>query len=234
MNKVKAKIYNQTQLTKRCMKKKDLVCSCSHSEKMPKWTTTTERNLFEKLFRRYSLHSQNDWPWDHTENIWQNCGPRFHSVNVDQMEKVTFKTYRKPSDTGNLSNYYSCAPIHHKKYQVEKTLNKQFRCTTFVQKFCVFFTIQLRKLDENCLFRKMFGNDCIENTGRQLRRKIELSSEPQKNTQKASKFLLGWILKYCLAHEITCSEWKFTSVGQTCRKLTKRINNCQHLHSFVG
>ena len=52
----------------------------------------------------------------------------------------------------------------------------------------------------------MFGNDCIENTENQLRINIELSSELQKNTQKASKFLFGWILKYSLAHVMACSE----------------------------
>ena len=52
------------------------------------------------------------------------------NVNVDSGKKVTCGWYQKPTDTGTILNFKSCATLHYKKKNViEGTIHRVFRNT---------------------------------------------------------------------------------------------------------
>ena len=55
--------------------------------------------------------------------------------NVNSCKEIESEYYKKPTDTGVVSNFRSCAPIKRKKYILEETDQLIIRSTSTWQKF---------------------------------------------------------------------------------------------------
>ena len=52
------------------------------------------------------------------------------SINVQPDGNIFCTWYQKPSDTGTILNYRSCAPLQHKKSLIQGTIHRLFRATS--------------------------------------------------------------------------------------------------------
>ena len=52
------------------------------------------------------------------------------SINVQPEGNFFFTWYQKPSDTGTILNYRSCAPLQHKKRIKQRTIHRLFRANS--------------------------------------------------------------------------------------------------------
>ena len=57
------------------------------------------------------------------------------NINVDSRKKVTCGWYQKPTDTGTILNFRSCAPLQYKRNVVEGTVHRIFRSTSTWENF---------------------------------------------------------------------------------------------------
>ena len=57
------------------------------------------------------------------------------NINVDSCKKINYEWYKKPTDTGVVLNFRSCAATQHKKNIVEGTVHRVFRSTSTWQNF---------------------------------------------------------------------------------------------------
>ena len=51
-------------------------------------------------------------------------------INVNSCKEINCEWYKKPTDTGVVLNFRSCAPIQHKKNIGEGTVHRVFRSTS--------------------------------------------------------------------------------------------------------
>ena len=56
-------------------------------------------------------------------------------INVDSRKKVTCGWYQKPTDTGTILKFRSCAPLQYKRNVVEGTVHRIFRSTSTWENF---------------------------------------------------------------------------------------------------
>ena len=52
------------------------------------------------------------------------------NVNVSSKSNITCHWYQKPTDTGIIPNFRSCAPLHHKKNAIQRTVQRVFNATS--------------------------------------------------------------------------------------------------------
>ena len=57
------------------------------------------------------------------------------NINVNSCKEINCEWYKKPTDTGVVLNFRSCASIQHKKNIVEGTVHRVFRSTSTWQNF---------------------------------------------------------------------------------------------------
>ena len=92
------------------------------------------------------------------------------SINV-QLEGTIFCTwYQKPSDTGTILNYRSCAPLQHKKSIIEGTIHRLFRATSNWEAFHEALTKNEEIWEPDKYLRHWVGN-IVKDTINQLRMK---------------------------------------------------------------
>ena len=51
-------------------------------------------------------------------------------ISVDKSRKINCGWYQKPTDTGTILNFRSCAPLHYKRSLIEGTVHRVFRSTS--------------------------------------------------------------------------------------------------------
>ena len=57
------------------------------------------------------------------------------NIDVSQGRRVTCSWYQKPTDTGTILNYISCAPTQYKRSVIQGTVYRVFRSTTSWEQF---------------------------------------------------------------------------------------------------
>ena len=57
------------------------------------------------------------------------------NINVSQGRRVTCRWYQKPTDTGTILNYRSCAPTQCKRSVIQGTVHRVFRSTSSWEQF---------------------------------------------------------------------------------------------------
>ena len=57
------------------------------------------------------------------------------NINVSQARRVTCSWYQKPTDTGTILNYRSCAPTQYKHSAIQSTVHRVFRSTSSWEQF---------------------------------------------------------------------------------------------------
>ena len=57
------------------------------------------------------------------------------NINVSQGRRVTCSWYQKPTDTGTILNYRSCAPTQYKRSVIQGTVPRVFRSTSSGEQF---------------------------------------------------------------------------------------------------
>ena len=76
-----------------------------------------------------NLHPYPQFTLETTDD--KNSLPFLDMSNNVQPEETIFCTwYQKPSDTGTILNYRSCASIQHKKSIIQGTIQRRFRATS--------------------------------------------------------------------------------------------------------
>ena len=92
------------------------------------------------------------------------------SINVQQEGKFFCTWYQKPSDTGTILNYPSCAPIQHKNNIIQGTIHRFFRATTNWEAFHEALTKNEENWERNQYPRHYVGN-IVKDTINQLHMK---------------------------------------------------------------
>ena len=57
------------------------------------------------------------------------------NINISQDRRVTCSWYQKPTDTGTILNYRSCAPTQYKRSVIQGTVHRVFRSTSSWEQF---------------------------------------------------------------------------------------------------
>ena len=57
------------------------------------------------------------------------------TINVSQDRRVTCSWYQKPTDTGTILNYRSCAPTQYKRSVIQGTVHRFFRSISSWEQF---------------------------------------------------------------------------------------------------
>ena len=57
------------------------------------------------------------------------------NINGSQGRRVSCSWYQKPTDTGTILNYRSCAPTQYKRSVIQGTVHRVFRCTSSWEQF---------------------------------------------------------------------------------------------------
>ena len=78
--------------------------------------------------------------------------------------------YQKPSDTGTILNYHSCAPLEHKKSVIQGTIHRMFRATSNWEAFHEALT-KLEEIWERSQYRRHCEGNIVTDTIIQLRKK---------------------------------------------------------------
>ena len=55
------------------------------------------------------------------------------NININDCKEINYEWYEKPTDTGVVLNFRSCARIQHKKNTVEGNVHRVFRSTSIWQ-----------------------------------------------------------------------------------------------------
>ena len=117
------------------------------------------------------------------------------SINVHPEVKIFCTWYQKPSDTGTILNYRSCAPLQHKKSIVQGTTHRLFRATSNWEAFHEALTKNEEIWERNQYPRHWVGN-IVKDTINQLRMKDQrkghrynagVAVKQQQNTEMMKK-----------------------------------------------
>ena len=80
------------------------------------------------------------------------------SINVQPEGDIFCTWYQKPSDTGKILNYRSCAPLQHKKSIIQGTIHRLFRATMNCEAFHEALTKNEEIWERNQYLRHWVGN----------------------------------------------------------------------------
>ena len=114
------------------------------------------------------------------------------SINVQPEGNIFCPWYQKPSDTGTILNYRSCAPLQHKKSIIQGTIHRLFRATSKWEAFHEALTKNEEICVRNQYPRHWLGN-IVKDTINQLRMKAQrnghsyntgVAVKQQENTEK--------------------------------------------------
>ena len=121
------------------------------------------------------------------------------SINVQPEGNIFCPWYQKPSDTGTILNYRSCAPLQHKKSIIQGTIHHLFRATSNWEAFHEALTKNEEIWERNQYPRHWVGI-IVKDTINQLRMKEQRKEhrnnagvvvKQQENTEK-QQFVLQY------------------------------------------
>ena len=121
------------------------------------------------------------------------------SINLQPEGKIFCTWFQKPSDTGTILNYRSCAPLQHKKSIIQGTIHRLFRATSNWEAFHKTLTKNEEIWERNQYPRHWVGNT-FKDTINQLRMKEKrkghrynagVAVKQQENTEK-QQFVLQY------------------------------------------
>ena len=107
------------------------------------------------------------------------------SINVQPEGNIFCTWYQKPSDTGSILNYSSCAPLQHKKSIIQGTIHCLFRASSNWEAFHEALTKNKEIWERNQYPRNWVGN-VVNDTINQLR---------MKEQRKGHRFNAGVVVK---------------------------------------
>ena len=56
-------------------------------------------------------------------------------ISIDKSRKISCGWYQKPTDTGTILNFRSCAPLQYKRSEIEVTVYRVFRSTSTLEEY---------------------------------------------------------------------------------------------------
>ena len=92
------------------------------------------------------------------------------SINVQREGNIFYTWYQKPSDTGTILNYRSCARLQHKKSIIQETIHRLFRAMSNWEAFHEALTKNEKIWERNQYPRHWVGN-IVKDIINQLRMK---------------------------------------------------------------
>ena len=93
------------------------------------------------------------------------------SINVQPEKNIFCTWYQKPSDTGTIMDYRSCAPLQHKKSIIRGTIHRLFRATDNCEAFHHEELTKKEKVWECNQYPRHWVGNIVKDTINQLRMK---------------------------------------------------------------
>ena len=98
-------------------------------------------------------------------------------VNVSSKSNITCHWYQKPTDTGIILNFRSCAPLQHKKNVIQGTVYRNFNATS-----SWFAFDQALQLNKTCWIKNQYPEDWSSKIVNQTLEKIISGGKDQFRT----------------------------------------------------
>ena len=144
------------------------------------------------------------------------------NVNVSSKNNITCHWYQKPTDTGIILNFRSCAPLQHKKNVIQGTVHRVFNATSNWLAFD-----QALEKNKSCWTKHQYPEEWSSKIVNQTTRKLRSCLPTLKSSFDRD-------LKSHVVYEIKCNGCGSIYVGQTSRHVTTRITEHQKKDSQVG